>query len=233
MNREIDRRSGHRNETANKAAATVEPLNHTACASGGPREVVTGGRLSSASCSRTEETITMSPELQIPPTVEEQTNVVATEPVATALDSLRRKLDEQKDLNLRLVADFANFRRRTREDAESKALTQKESFIHELLPVLDNLERALASSTSAVASQFRQGVEMTMQQLQQLLRQHGIETQESAGQPFNPHLHEAVSQSHDPARPDHAILEVLQRGYRRGAKVIRPAKVVINELHPH
>ena len=55
------------------------------------------------------------------------------------------------------------------------------------------------------------------------------EFQESAGQPFDPHQHEAVSQRHDPAQPDRAVIEVLQRGYRRGEKVFRPAKVVINE----
>ncbi len=71
---------------------------------------------------------------------------------------------------------------------------------------------------------------MTLQQLRQLLRQHGIETEESVGQPFDPHRHEAISQRHDPAQPDHAILEVFQRGYRRGEKIFRPAKVVVNDL---
>ena len=71
---------------------------------------------------------------------------------------------------------------------------------------------------------------MTLKQLQQLLRQHGIESEEIVGKPFDPHQHEALSQGHDPAQPDHAILEVVQRGYRKGAKVVRPAKVVVNDL---
>jgi molecular chaperone GrpE len=171
----------------------------------------------------------MNPKSQNPPVTAPGVDATVAEAPATEVDSLRAELAEQKNLNLRLTADFANFRRRTRQDAESRALAQKELFIRELLPVLDNLERALASGTSPGAPQLRQGVEMTMQQLQQLLRQHGIETQESAGQPFDPHLHEAVSQGHDPAQPDHAIIEVLQRGYRRGEKVFRPAKVVVNE----
>jgi molecular chaperone GrpE len=70
---------------------------------------------------------------------------------------------------------------------------------------------------------------MTLQQLRLLLRQHGVETDESIGQTFDPRKHEAVSQRHDPAQADHAILEVFQRGYRRGEKIIRPAKVVVNE----
>jgi molecular chaperone GrpE len=71
---------------------------------------------------------------------------------------------------------------------------------------------------------------MTLQQLRLLLRQHGIEPEESIGQPFDPHRHEALSQRHDAAHPAHSIIEVLQRGYRRGDKVFRPAKVVVNDL---
>jgi molecular chaperone GrpE len=71
---------------------------------------------------------------------------------------------------------------------------------------------------------------MTLKQLQQLLRNHGIESEEIVGQPFDPHRQEALSQGHDAAQPDHAILAVLQRGYRRGEEVVRPAKVVVNDL---
>jgi len=71
-----------------------------------------------------------------------------------------------------------------------------------------------------------------LQQLRQLLRQHGIETEESIGQAFDAHRHEAVSQRHDPNQADRAILEVFQRGYRRGSAVFRPAKVVVNDLTP-
>jgi molecular chaperone GrpE len=98
------------------------------------------------------------------------------------------------------------------------------------LPVIDNLERALAAGASRESSQFRQGVEMTLKQLQQLLRQHGVESKEMVGHPFDPHQHEALSQGHDPAQPDHAILAILQRGYGQGEKIIRPAKVVVNDL---
>jgi molecular chaperone GrpE len=102
----------------------------------------------------------------------------------------------------------------------------------DLLPVMDNLERALASGPASDSAQFRQGVEMTLKQLQQLLHQHGVDSDEIAGQPFDPHRQEALSQGHDTAQPDHAILNVVQRGYRRGAKVVRPAKVVVNDLTP-
>jgi len=145
-------------------------------------------------------------------------------------DPLRDELANQKDLNLRLTADFENFKRRTRLDGEARAAAQKTSFIHELLPVIDNLERALASGASPGSPQVHQGVAMTLQQLRLLLQQHGIVTGEIVGQPFDPRQHEAVSQRHDPAHADHAILEVFQRGYRQGEKILRPAKVVVNDL---
>ena len=172
----------------------------------------------------------MKQEFQNPPSVGPEASASATEITAAESDPLRQELAEQKDLNLRLAVDFESFKRRSRQEVESRAASQKESFIRELLPSLDNLERALASGVSPGSPQFHQGVEMTLQQLRLLLRQHGIETEESVGQPFDPHRHEAVSQRHDPAQANHAVLEVFQRGYRRGEKVFRPAKVVVNDL---
>ena len=172
----------------------------------------------------------MKQEIQNPPPVGPEASASATEINATKSDPLRQELAEQKDLNLRLAADFENFKRRSRQEVETRAAAQKESFIRELLPSLDNLERALASGAAPGSPQFKQGVEMTLQQLRLLLRQHGIETDESVGQPFDPQRHEAVLQRHDPDQANHAILEVFQRGYRRGEKVFRPAKVVVNDL---
>lgn len=149
---------------------------------------------------------------------------------ATESQELLKDLAAQKDLYLRLAADFENYKRRSRQEAEIRAVAQKEAFILELLPVTDNLERALASGTSHDTAQFHQGVEMTLKQLQQLLRQHGVESEEIVGRPFDPHRHEALAQGHDPAQPDHVVLTVLQRGYRRGEKVVRPAKVTVNDL---
>ena len=153
---------------------------------------------------------------------------------ATPADShaLHKELAEQKDAQLRLAADFENYKRRSRQELEARAAAQKESFIQELLPVIDNLERALAAGASKDSSQFHQGVELTLKQLQQLLRQHGVESDEIVGQLFDPHQQNALSQGHDASQADHTILEVFQRGYRRGTKVIRPAQVVVNDLTP-
>ena len=168
----------------------------------------------------------MKPEIQDPPSAKPEANETA----ATESEALLKDLAEQKDLHLRLAADFENFKRRSRQESDARAVAQKESFIVELLPVIDNLERALAPAASRDSAQFQQGVEMTLKQLQQLLRQHGILSEDIVGKPFDPHQHEALSQGHDLARPDHAILEVVQRGYQRGAKIVRAAKVVVNDL---
>ena len=171
----------------------------------------------------------MKTEFNTQPADTTEANVPA-ETAPTESEALLQELAKQKDLHLRLAADFENFKRRSRQEAEIRAAAQKESFIVELLPVIDNLERALASGASRDSAQFQQGVEMTLKQLQQLLRQHGVESDDIAGKPFDPHQHEALSQGHDLAQPDHTVLTVLQRGYRRGDKVVRPAKVVVNDL---
>jgi molecular chaperone GrpE len=143
---------------------------------------------------------------------------------------LQAELAIERDRYLRLAADFDNFRKRAARETERSAAAQKEAFIRELLPVIDNLERALGSDVSTSPEQLRQGVQMTLQQLTQLLRLHGIEPEESLGRPFDPLYHEAVSVRHDPSQPDHVILETFQRGYRRGNEVFRPAKVFVNDL---
>ena len=170
---------------------------------------------------------------QSPATASQNEQASAANSVSEDLALLQMELDEQKDICLRLAADFDNFKKRTRRESERQAATQKEAFIEELLPALDNLERALASEKVTSFEALHQGVEMTLQQLQQLLYRHDIESVEDLGRPFNPHRHEAISVRYDPGQPDQSILEVAQRGYCRGDKVFRPAKVIVNDLsHP-
>lgn len=152
------------------------------------------------------------------------------DPAPLSPDDFRMALDRQRDDYLRLAADFDNFRKRTRRDAEQQAAAAKEAFILDLLPILDNLERALTHGHSTSA-QLRQGVEMTLRQSAQLLERHGVEAVNDVGQSFDPHRHEAVALGHEAGQPDHSILHVIQCGYRRGSKVFRPAKVQVNALH--
>lgn len=140
--------------------------------------------------------------------------------------TLSANLVALRDQHLRLAADFENFRKRTRRDAAQEAVASKEAFILELLPVLDNLERALAAEPA------HQGVGMVLRQLAQLLGRHGVEEAEEIGRPFDPHRHEAVLMRHDRAQPDQVVLAVLQHGYCRDDKVLRTAKVVVNSHTP-
>ena len=128
---------------------------------------------------------------------------------------LRKELTAQKDDYMRLTADFDNFIKRTQRDSGQQAAVEKEAFIRDLLPILDNLERAMASDQSSSSEPLHQGVTITLQQVGLLLHRHGIEAVEDMGRPFDPHRHEAVAVRHDPYQPDQLILEVTQRGYFR------------------
>lgn len=132
-----------------------------------------------------------------------------------------------KDRFLRLAADFDNFRRRTAQEADRRAAAQKEGFIRDMLPVVDNFERALGGESSH--DQLRAGLQITLQQLQQLLRKHGVAADEALGRPFDPHRQEALATRCDPSQPDGTVLEVFQPGYRHGDEVLRPAKVIVND----
>ncbi|MDQ6808866.1 MAG: nucleotide exchange factor GrpE [Verrucomicrobiota bacterium] len=155
--------------------------------------------------------------------------VSVSQPEPAGSPGIQEALAAQKEDYLQLAADFDNFRKRTRRDSEQQAAAEKESFIRDLLPTLDNLERALASEQSSSSEQLRRGVEMTLQQLDRLLHRHGIQAVEDVGRPFDPHRHEAVSLGHDSNQPDQIVLEVVQRGYCRGDKMFRPAKVIVND----
>jgi molecular chaperone GrpE len=148
---------------------------------------------------------------------------------ATAAEVFELELADQKGRYLRLAADFDNFRKRTSQETTRRAAAQKEALIHDLLPVIDNLERGLAVGPDTSFEQLLEGVGMTLQQFRNILRQNDVEAEESQGKPFDPLRHEAIGSRHDPSKPDQIVLETAQRGYRRGKEVFRPAKVIVND----
>ena len=145
--------------------------------------------------------------------------------------ALQRELATEEERHLRLVADFENFKKRTAQEMDRRATAQKDALVRDLLPVIDNLERAVANAVSASVGHMYEGIRITWQQLIQVMRQHGFETREELGEPFDPKYHDAVSTRSEPARPHHTILEVWQRGWLRGKNLFRPAKVVVNDLN--
>ena len=144
--------------------------------------------------------------------------------------ALQKQLSAAEDRCLRLGADFSNFKRRAAQEQNRRAAAEKESLVRDLLPVIDNLERAMGSA-AASSGQVYEGVQMIWQQLIQVMRQHGFEMREDLGQRFDPKYHDAVSTRADVAHNDHTIVEVWQRGWRRGTDLVRPAKVVVNDLN--
>ena len=144
--------------------------------------------------------------------------------------AVRSELAEWKERCLRLAADFENFKKRTAKENERRAAEQKNAFVRDLLPVADNLERALANDpTHLPAGQLREGVLLTHRQLIQVLNQHGFVSRDDLGRSFDPQFHEAVCVRSEPMLTDHTVLEVWNRGWLRGKELFRPAKVVVND----
>jgi molecular chaperone GrpE len=139
------------------------------------------------------------------------------------------QLAAQQERYLRLAADFDNFRKRTAQELGRRAAAQKESFIRDLLPVIDNLERAVGHGAPDATDALRQGVQMTLRQFVQVMREHGFEPREDVGRSFDPNYHEAVATRAEPDYAHHTVVEVWQRGWLRGGELFRPARVVVND----
>jgi len=113
-----------------------------------------------------------------------------------------KDMADQKERYLRLAADFDNFRKRTAQEAERRSTAKKDALIHELLPVIDNLERALAVGPNTSFEQLIEGVGMTLQQLRNLLKQNELEPEDSVGVPFDHSRHESIGSRRDASKPD-------------------------------
>lgn len=129
----------------------------------------------------------------------------------------------------RLQADFENFRRRVRSERERLQAYAAESLLERLLPVLDNLELAVASArVNLDPGGLRQGVELTLRQFQEVLEKEGVSPMEAVGHPFDPALHEAIMQVETDEHGDNIIVvEELRRGYMYRDRVLRPAMVKV------
>ena len=147
-------------------------------------------------------------------------------PEEVSADALEAQLKEKNDRILRLQADFENFRRRTAKEKEELAAVITQNMLGDLLPLLDNFERAMAvEQTDGEA--FRKGVEMIFTQLKEVLNKNGLEHIEAEGQPFDPNVHQAVMRVENPDVSDGTVTQVLQKGYRAKGRVIRPAMVQV------
>ena len=135
------------------------------------------------------------------------------------------KYNAERDAHLRLAADFDNFRRRSQKEKEQAYSFGKADAVEKLLPVYDNLERALQQQTADET--FKKGVEMTMTQLVSILSGLGVEIFGQVGDAFDPNLHNAVMHIEDENLGEDVISQVFQKGFKLGDKVVRFAMVQV------
>nr|WP_320145928.1 nucleotide exchange factor GrpE [uncultured Anaeromusa sp.] len=164
--------------------------------------------------------------------VSEQENVQETEvnqnvTVEAVQAEKEQLLAEAEDRYKRLYADFDNFRRRSRQEKEDLSNVVAQNLILELLPVLDNFERALSSLSEEEAAGVGSGVSMIYRQLFNALEKSGLSIVEAEGKIFDPQYHEAVLRVEDAEQPEGTIVEELQKGYSVKGKVIRPSMVKV------
>jgi molecular chaperone GrpE len=145
-----------------------------------------------------------------------------------ASEDTQSELQEWRDRALRLQADMDNFRRRQRRLARDEIQTERERLLSGFLPVLDDLERALASSDSDTGG-LRHGVELTHRVAAQMLQKEGVERIEAGGHPFDPAWHEAIAtvRRNGTQMDLDTVVQVMEPGYRMGDRLLRPAKVVV------
>jgi len=141
------------------------------------------------------------------------------------LEALRNENEELIDTLQRLQADFDNYRKRAARDQESLVARAGERVVKELLPILDDLERALEAADQHEEAKLEDGVKLVHRQLEQLLEKEGLAPVETDG-PFDPNVHEALLTQPSDA-DEGSVIEVLQKGYRLGDRVLRPARVVV------
>lgn len=152
-------------------------------------------------------------------------------------DELTGKIEECKALNdryLRLAAEFENYKRLTQRDQREQIRFGNEQLLKELLPVVDNMERAIkAARANGSDSALVQGVELTLKQLSGILGKFGVQAIETAGQDFDPSAHQAVSYGPSNDVPANKVLDEFQKGYRLHDRILRAAMVSVSSGPPH
>lgn len=149
---------------------------------------------------------------------------VETEDEKDEQSDIEKQLRNAKDQLLRTAAEYANFRARSAKEKEQTYSNAKGNVVAEILPSIDNLERALAQENSDYES-LRKGLEMTMNSLMAALEKMGVKAFGEVGEQFDPNLHHAVMHIDDESLGENVITDVFQKGYKINDKVVRPAMV--------
>ena len=140
------------------------------------------------------------------------------------------KADEHWDRLLRTTADFDNFKKRATREKQDAIKYANESLLQKLIPILDNFDMALSAAQNAQSDgsqSLQTGINMIFQQLKALLAESGVEEVDAAGKPFDPNLHEAVSQKETTEVPEGHVVQQLRKGYKLKDRLLRPATVIV------
>ena len=141
------------------------------------------------------------------------------------VNPFEEKYNAEHDAHLRLAAEYDNFRKRTAKEKEMSYSNGKADAVEKLLPVYDNLERALNQACEDAA--YKKGVEMTMNELVKIFTSLGVEIFGEAGETFDPNIHNAVMHTDDESVPENTITQVFQKGFKLGEKIVRFAMVQV------
>lgn len=145
------------------------------------------------------------------------------------VDELKKQIDSLKNDYARAYADTENLKKRLNAEAEQTRKYRIQSFAKEILPVIDNLERALQTEVNEADAGFKKGVEMTYTQLIAALKNEGVEEIECLNKPFDPNFHQAIMQEKKEGVESGIVIEVLQKGYVLKDRILRPAMVKVSE----
>ena len=140
--------------------------------------------------------------------------------------TLEKEKKDNWDRYLRAAADLENMRKRQKRELEDAKFDAKNKILKEMLPVVDNLERAIEHASQAGSNPIVEGVQLVLRQFTTAFERLDVVPVEAMGQPFDPNLHEAISQQ-ESEQPPGTVVQVLQRGYRSGERLLRPALVVV------
>ncbi len=143
-----------------------------------------------------------------------------------AADDCEKKLLELNDKYLRTLAEYENYRKRSTKEKEDAWANSKANVLAELLPVLDNFDRAL-SNKEASLEDYQRGVEMIYNQFMETIKKLGVESFGEPGDSFDPNIHNAVMHADDENEPENSITDVFSKGYKLGDKILRPAVVKV------
>ncbi|MFH1532271.1 MAG: nucleotide exchange factor GrpE [Pseudomonadota bacterium] len=155
-------------------------------------------------------------------------------PPETLSESLESQLELERQRALRVMADFENHRRRVEKERETLVLYANEKLLKEFLPVLDDMERAVAQAeaggTEQTLASFVLGVRLILNRIVGVLERSGVKAFDAVGEPFDPTVHEAVMQRMEKDAPASSVLEELERGYMLYNRLLRPTRAVVNAL---